>query len=82
MNADTGKYVWHYQNTPDDAWDYDGDQPIMLADLTIAGAPRKVLMQANKNGFFYVIDRASGKLISRQQLPAARLGQLGQVAWT
>jgi len=64
VNADTGKYVWHYQNTPDDAWDYDSDQPMILADLTIAGAPRKVLMQANKNGFFYVIDRTNGQLIS------------------
>ncbi|MGH6972326.1 MAG: PQQ-dependent dehydrogenase, methanol/ethanol family, partial [Caulobacteraceae bacterium] len=64
VNADTGRYAWHYQATPDDAWDYDADQPIMLADLTIAGAPRKVLMQANKNGFFYVIDRTNGKLIS------------------
>jgi PQQ-dependent dehydrogenase (methanol/ethanol family) len=64
VNADTGKYVWHYQTTPDDAWDYDSDQPIMLADLTMGGQPRKVLMQANKNGFFYVIDRASGRLIS------------------
>ena len=79
VNADTGKYVWHYQNTPDDAWDYDSDQPIMLADLTIAGAPHKVLMQANKNGFFYVIDRANGKLLSASELPAAGRDQLGQV---
>jgi PQQ-dependent dehydrogenase (methanol/ethanol family) len=66
VNADTGQYVWHYQNTPDDAWDYDSDQPMILADLTIGGAPRKVLMQANKNGFFYVLDRTDGKLISAQ----------------
>jgi len=76
VNADTGKYVWHYQNTPDDAWDYDSDQPIMLADLTIAGAPHKVLMQANKNGFFYVIDRTNGKLLSANSyLPP------GAVSW-
>jgi PQQ-dependent dehydrogenase (methanol/ethanol family) len=64
VNADTGAYVWHYQPTPDDNWDYDATQHLMLADLTIDGRPRKVLMQASKNGFFYVIDRASGKLIS------------------
>ncbi|HUZ13013.1 MAG TPA: PQQ-dependent dehydrogenase, methanol/ethanol family [Caulobacteraceae bacterium] len=64
VNADTGRYVWHYQTTPDDAWDYDADQPLMLADLTIGGQPRKVLMQANKNGFFYVLDRTDGRLIS------------------
>jgi PQQ-dependent dehydrogenase (methanol/ethanol family) len=72
VNADTGQYVWHYQTTPDDAWDYDSDQPIMLADLTVAGAARKVLMQANKNGFFYVIDRANGQLISaKPYIPAS-----------
>jgi PQQ-dependent dehydrogenase (methanol/ethanol family) len=64
VNADTGQYAWHYQTTPDDAWDYDSDQPIVLADLTWNGAPRKVLMQANKNGFFYVIDRTNGQLLS------------------
>ncbi len=64
VNADTGKYVWHYQPTPDDNWDYDADQHLMLADLTIAGRPRKVVMQASKNGFFYVLDRVTGELIS------------------
>ncbi|HVN00845.1 MAG TPA: PQQ-dependent dehydrogenase, methanol/ethanol family [Caulobacteraceae bacterium] len=64
VNADTGQYAWHYQTTPDDAWDYDSDQPMILADLTINGQPRKVLMQANKNGFFYVIDRTNGQLLS------------------
>ena len=67
VNADTGAYAWHYQATPDDAWDYDADQPTILADLTIGGAPRKVLMQANKNGFFYVLDRTNGKLISASE---------------
>jgi quinohemoprotein ethanol dehydrogenase len=66
VDADTGQYRWHYQTTPDDAWDYDADQPMMLADLTIGGQPRKVLMQANKNGFFYVIDRTNGRLISAE----------------
>jgi PQQ-dependent dehydrogenase (methanol/ethanol family) len=64
LNADTGEYVWHYQATPGEEWDYDAVQQLMLADLVIDGQPRKVLMQANKNGFFYVIDRATGKLIS------------------
>jgi quinohemoprotein ethanol dehydrogenase len=60
----TGEYVWHYQTTPAETWDYTATQHIMLADLTIDGKPRKVLMQAPKNGFFYVLDRATGKLIS------------------
>ena len=64
LNADTGEYVWHYQTTPGDDWDYNAAQPMILADLTIGGQPRKVIMQAPKNGFFYVIDRVTGKLIS------------------
>ncbi len=64
VDADTGAYRWHYQTTPGDSWDFDSTQTLTLADLTINGGPRKVLMQANKNGFFYVIDRITGKLIS------------------
>ncbi len=64
LNAETGAYVWHYQATPGDEWDYDAVQQLILADLRINGAPRAVLMQANKNGFFYVLDRRDGKLIS------------------
>lgn len=64
LDARTGKYLWHYQTTPDDVWDFDATQDIVLANLKIGGRDRKVLMQANKNGFFYVIDRATGKLIS------------------
>ena len=60
----TGEYVWHYQTTPGETWDYTATQHIMLADLKIDGQVRKVLMQAPKNGFFYVLDRATGKLIS------------------
>ena len=63
LNADTGAYVWHYQATPRDEWDYDAVQQLILADLTIEGRERHVLMQANKNGFFYAIDRRTGKLI-------------------
>ena len=64
INADTGDYVWHYQPTPGDEWDFDAVQQLILADLTIAGERRQVLMQANKNGFFYVLDRKTGQLIS------------------
>ena len=67
LDADTGRYVWHYQINPRDSWDYDATQQLVLADLTVAGHARKVLMQAPKNGFFYVIDRATGKLISAQK---------------
>jgi quinohemoprotein ethanol dehydrogenase len=64
LNPDNGEYVWHYQTTPGDNWDYTATQQLILADLTIAGTPRKVIMQAPKNGFFYVIDRTDGKFIS------------------
>ncbi len=60
----TGEYVWHYQTTPGDAWDYTATQHIILADLDIDGETRQVLMQAPKNGFFYVLDRVTGELIS------------------
>ncbi len=60
----SGEYVWHYQTTPADTWDFDATQHLILADLTLGGALRKVLMQASKNGFFYVLDRATGQLIS------------------
>lgn len=64
LRPSTGEYVWHYQTTPGETWDYTATQHIMLADLKIGGTIRKVLMQAPKNGFFYVLDRATGKLIS------------------
>ena len=64
LNADTGQYVWHYQEVPGDEWDYTATQHMILADVTIGGAPRKVLMQAPKNGYCYVLDRTDGKLIS------------------
>jgi alcohol dehydrogenase (cytochrome c)/quinohemoprotein ethanol dehydrogenase len=66
VNADSGAYVWHYQATPGEEWDYDAVQQLILADLKIEGRRRAVLMQANKNGFFYVLDRRSGVLISAQ----------------
>lgn len=71
LKPDTGKYVWHYQTTPAEQWDYTATQHIMLADLSIENVPRKVLMQAPKNGFFYVIDRETGQLISAE--PYARV---------
>src|SRR5271154_4442840 len=64
LKPDTGEYVWHYQETPGDMWDYTSTQHIIVADLTIDGQPRKVLLHAPKNGFFYVIDRTNGALIS------------------
>ncbi|MEL7453993.1 MAG: PQQ-dependent dehydrogenase, methanol/ethanol family, partial [Pseudomonadota bacterium] len=64
IRPDTGEYVWHYQTTPGETWDYTATQHIILADMEIDGAKREVLMQAPKNGFFYVIDRATGEFIS------------------
>jgi PQQ-dependent dehydrogenase (methanol/ethanol family) len=64
VNPDTGKYVWHYQEVPGEEWDYDATSPLVLADLKIAGKSRRVLMQASKDGFFYVLDAKSGRLIS------------------
>lgn len=63
LEPETGEYVWHFQTTPAESWDYTATQHIILADLTINGTLRKVLMQAPKNGFFYVIDRATGQFI-------------------
>ena len=64
LDADSGKYKWHYQGTPGETWDFTQTQPIVLASLKIDGIDRKVMMQAPKNGFFYVIDRSDGKLVS------------------
>ena len=64
LNADTGEYVWHYQTTPGESWNYSAAESIILADLKIDGRLRKVLMQAPKNGFFYVLDRVNGELLS------------------
>ena len=67
LDADTGKYVWHYQTTPRESWDYNSAMDITLATLPIDGRERKVILHAPKNGFFYVIDRESGKLISAEK---------------
>ena len=85
LDAKTGAYRWHYQTTPGETWDYTATQPIMLADLTIDGRPRKVVMQAPKNGFFYVIDRTDGRLISAspflEMLPAKDTPKGAPLAW-
>lgn len=64
VHVKTGAYAWHYQTVPGDHWDYDAAQNIVLATLDIGGKPRDVLMQASKNGFFYVLDRRTGELLS------------------
>jgi quinohemoprotein ethanol dehydrogenase len=73
VDADTGKYVWHYQVNPRDSWDFDSTQQMTLANLFIAGRQREVLMQAPKNGFFYVLDRRTGQFISAEKI--------GKVTW-
>jgi len=67
INPDTGKIVWHYQTTPHDAWDYDGVNELVLADIDIAGQKTPVALKADRNGFFYVLDRRNGKLLSAEK---------------
>jgi alcohol dehydrogenase (cytochrome c)/quinohemoprotein ethanol dehydrogenase len=64
VRPDSGEYVWHYQQVPADTWDYDAVSPMMTADLVIDGQRRHVLLQPSKNGFFYVFEAATGKLLS------------------
>jgi len=64
LHADTGRLAWYVQEAPGDSWDYDATQPMILADLTVGGEAHKVLMQATKTGFFYIIDRPTGKVLS------------------
>jgi len=64
VHADTGRLAWHFQTTPEDHWDFDADQKMILAKLPVNGTSRAVLMQATKNGFFYVLDRRTGELLS------------------
>ncbi len=73
VDADTGEYKWHYQTVPGETWDYNSNMDIVLADLEIGGKPVKALMHAPKNGFFYVIDRKDGKLLSAEKI--------GKVTW-
>jgi alcohol dehydrogenase (cytochrome c) len=64
LRPKTGEFVWHYQMSPNDPFDHDGVNALVQADITVAGTTRKVVMQAGRNGFFYVLDRATGKLIA------------------
>jgi quinohemoprotein ethanol dehydrogenase len=73
LDADTGKYKWHYQTVPGETWDYNSSMDIVLADLKIHGKTVKALMHAPKNGFFYVIDRSNGKLLS--------VGKIAKTTW-
>jgi quinohemoprotein ethanol dehydrogenase len=74
LNAETGQLKWYYQCTPGDEWDYDAIQHLTLAELRINNRNRKVIMQANKNGYFYVIDRVNGEFISA--------GEMSQISWS
>ncbi len=71
LDADTGEMKWYYQTTPGDNWDYTAVQDMVLADMEVDGVERKVLMQAPKNGFFYVLDRESGELLRAHKYVAA-----------
>jgi PQQ-dependent dehydrogenase (methanol/ethanol family) len=73
IDANTGQLKWHFQCTPGDQWDYDAIQHLLLADIRINNRNRKVVMQANKNGYFYVIDRTNGEFISGSEM--------SQVSW-
>jgi len=64
LDAKTGALKWHFQFTPHDVWDYDAQEPTALVDMTWQGKPRKLLVQANRNGFLYVLDRATGEFLS------------------
>ena len=67
FDAATGKIKWHVQATPADAWDYDGVNELVLADLKVGGANTSVYMKADRNGFFYVVNRESGKIVSAEK---------------
>lgn len=73
INPDDGKLAWHYQVTPGETWDFTATQQLTLAELELDGKPRKVIMQAPKNGFFYVLDRRTGELLSAEKF--------GKVTW-
>ena len=75
VDVDSGELKWHYQVVPGDNWDFDSVQHLILADLTIDGRQRKVIMQANKDAFYYVIDRITGQFISARAVLAGHVGQ-------
>ncbi|MBV9503887.1 MAG: PQQ-dependent dehydrogenase, methanol/ethanol family, partial [Acidobacteriia bacterium] len=66
VQPETGELRWHYQTVPGDSWDFDTVQQMILADIPINGKTRKVIMQANKNGFYYILDRVTGQFISAE----------------
>jgi len=66
IRPDTGSLVWHYQTTPGEQWDYTATQQLILVDRTWKGTPRKLILQAPKNGFFYVLDRVTGELLGAE----------------
>lgn len=66
INPDSGRLIWHYQTTPGDSWDYTATQNLILADIELEGRMRKVIMQAPKNGFFYLLDRETGELLGAE----------------
>jgi len=68
LDANTGRYKWHYQFNPGETWDYNASMDMQLADIVIDGRPRKVLMELPKNGFFYILDRVTGDLIAADQV--------------
>ncbi|MCB2046490.1 MAG: PQQ-dependent dehydrogenase, methanol/ethanol family [Novosphingobium sp.] len=71
LDADTGKYIWHYQQNPREAWDWKATNEMILTDMDIGGEKRPVLMQAAINGFFYILDRRDGKLLSAEKYAKA-----------
>ena len=74
LDARTGKYIWHYQENPRDCWDYKSTPNIIIATIPIDGRPREVLLHAPTNGFFYVLDRVTGKLLNEP-------GKTTEVSW-
>jgi quinohemoprotein ethanol dehydrogenase len=73
LDADTGKYLWHYQESPNEEWDYKATPNIVMATVQVDGKPRKVLLHTPTNGFFYMLDRENGKLMSAEKI--------GKVTW-
>ena len=79
LDAKTGKLKWYYQFTPHDVWDWDATEPPVLVDADWQGQPRKLCLQANRNGFFYVLDRTDGKLLLGE--PFVKNLTLGERDW-
>lgn len=67
VHADSGRMAWYYQEVPAEGWDYDATNPLVLTELTVDGRPRQVVIQASKDGFLYVLDRATGEFLSGKE---------------